>query len=299
MDTSQYTAGIADVDEARKDDVLAVSNYVTDIYQRLYSAETIGRPREYMDDQDEINEIMRAILVDWLVEVHMKFRLVPETLYLCVNIIDRYCATTNIERRKLQLVGVTALLVACKYEEIYPPEVRDCVYITDRAYCRQEVLDMEQDIVKKLEFRMTVPTGHNFLTRFLDITNATTLQRIAATYYMERTLQEYVFLKYRPSLVAAAAVCLALTNEELIEIGVIDGELDSGATNPGVPRVLLEYTGFETSAIKECATIICEKLDEEVMTASRRELVAVKRKYDSTKYQSISTEVVNPDVSDL
>jgi len=71
---------------------------------------------------------MRAILVDWLVEVHMKFNLVPETLFLCINVIDRYCEIVNVPRAKLQLVGVTALLIACKYEEIYPPEVRkNCV----------------------------------------------------------------------------------------------------------------------------------------------------------------------------
>ena len=76
---------------------------------------------------------MRSILVDWLVEVHMKFRLVPETLYLCVNIIDRYLERAFCERTKLQLAGITALLIACKYEEIYPPEVRDCCYICDHA----------------------------------------------------------------------------------------------------------------------------------------------------------------------
>lgn len=163
----------------------------------------------YMADQDEINAMMRAILVDWLVEVHMKFKLVPETLYLSISIIDRYCSHVEVERRKLQLVGVTALLLACKYEEIYPPEVRDCVYITDRAYTRQDVLDMEQTIVKTLEFKLTVPTGYPFLVRYLRITKASELAVAAANYYMESTLQVYEFVQYRASLVASAAVCLA------------------------------------------------------------------------------------------
>lgn len=182
----------------------------------------------YMDEQAEITPAMRAILIDWLVEVHMKFRLVPPTLHLCVNIIDRFCSKTSVERRKLQLVGVTALLVACKYEEIYPPEVRDCVYITDRTYTRQEVLDMEQDIVRNLEFKMTVPTAHPFLVRFLLITKASELSGVAASYYLERSLQEYQFLKYRPSLVAASAVCLALNNPDI--------RTDDGATGryPGI-----------------------------------------------------------------
>lgn len=168
-----------------------------------------------MARQSQINAMMRSILVDWLVEVHMKFRLVPETLYLSVNILDRYCTIVQVDRRRLQLVGVTALLIACKYEEIYPPEVRDCVYITDRAYSRQDVIDMEQDIVGRLKFELTVPTAYPFLTRFLLITKAKRMVKVAAHYYVERTLQEYIFVRYRPSLVATAAVCLALNNPEI------------------------------------------------------------------------------------
>lgn len=172
-----------------------------------------------MDKQRQINEAMRSILVDWLVEVHMKFRLAPETLYLCVNIIDRYLGVVQVERKNLQLVGVTALLVACKYEEIYPPEVRDCVYITDRAYTRQEVLDMEQNIVSKLEFKLTVPTGYPFVNRFLKILGANQPVKFAANYYMERTLQEYKFISMRQSLVAAAAVCLAWNHAHIRQKG--------------------------------------------------------------------------------
>lgn len=84
---------------------------------------------------------MRAILVDWLLEVHLKFKLLPETLYLAVNLIDRYLSVSkNIKRAKLQLVGVTALLISTKYEEIYPPTVKDLVYITDNAYQKDELI---------------------------------------------------------------------------------------------------------------------------------------------------------------
>lgn len=88
-----------------------------------------------------MNESMRAILVDWLVEVHAKFKLLPETLFLTVNIIDRFLTIVKpIKRAKLQLVGVTALLIATKYEEIYPPTIKDLVYITDNAYSKEEIL---------------------------------------------------------------------------------------------------------------------------------------------------------------
>jgi len=177
------------------------------------------------DEQFEINSTMRAILVDWLVGVQVKFRLHQETLYLCVNIIDRYLSRATIRRRRLQLLGITALFVACKYEEIYPLEVKDCVYVTDRSFNRQDVLDMEVEIVMTLGFKMTVPTAYPFLQRFLNITNAPKIIRDLASFYVERMLQEYCVLNFRASLVAATAVCLAWNNptvrDEFEEAGIV------------------------------------------------------------------------------
>jgi cyclin B len=76
-----------------------------------------------MEAQPDVNEKMRDILIDWLVEVHLKYKLVPETLYLTVSLIDKYLEKVVVNREKLQLVGVTAMLIASKYEEIYAPEV--------------------------------------------------------------------------------------------------------------------------------------------------------------------------------
>ena len=173
---------------------------------------------------------MRSILVDWIVDVHLKFRCVPETLHLAVNIIDRYLSTVEITRDVLQLVGITALLLASKYEEIYPPEVKNCVMICQRAYTVQQVLDMEADMLGELSFNLTVPTGHPFLQRFLFITHATETMSIAANYYTERMLQEHESLKYRPSIIAAAAVCLAINHLELREFDEIE------TAKPGVVR---------------------------------------------------------------
>ena len=187
-----------------------------------------------MQDQPELNGMMRSILIDWIVEVRLKFRLVPETLYLAINIIDRYLELEQVQRKRLQLVGVTALLIACKYEEIYPPEVKDCVYITDRAYDRDDVLEMESHIVKVLKFRMTVPTGYPFLRRFLHVCNATRSAKCLANFYMERMLQEYSSLKYPPSLVAATAVALAMNNPDALEC--------EGYSLDDAPGVVSEYT---------------------------------------------------------
>ena len=136
----QVTGNIDDIDGRDSDDPLCATAYVGDMYDHFREKELVTSVRSgFMSRQSHINERMRAILVDWLVEVHLKFKLVPETLYLTINLIDRYLDFAEVSRPKLQLVGVTCLLIASKYEEIYPPELRDLVYICDRAYTKNDV----------------------------------------------------------------------------------------------------------------------------------------------------------------
>lgn len=126
-----------------------------------------SRPHNYIESQPELNEKMRAILIDWLVDVHQKFELSPEAFYLTINIIDRFLSVKTVPRRELQLVGISATLIASKYEEIWPPEVNDLVCISDRAYTHEQVLIMEKTILAKLEWTLTVPTHYVFLARFI------------------------------------------------------------------------------------------------------------------------------------
>lgn len=99
-----------------------------------------SRPNSaYMGKQDDINSSMRAILVDWLVEVGEEYKLLPQTLYLTVSYIDRFLSSMRVVRGKLQLVGTACMLLASKFEEIYPPEVSEFVYITDDTYTAKQV----------------------------------------------------------------------------------------------------------------------------------------------------------------
>jgi hypothetical protein len=163
-----------------------------------------------MAHQSDINEKMRAILLDWLEEVHVKFKLMPETLFLTQNLLDRFLEKKLVARSKLQLVGVTAMLVASKYEEIYAPEVRDFVYITDKAYTREQILAMEATMLNTLDFRVSAPTVFVFLNRYLKVASPDPRLTLLATYIAERQLQEYRMLKHAPSRVAASAVNMAL-----------------------------------------------------------------------------------------
>jgi cyclin B len=164
----------------------------------------------YMAHQTDVNSKMRAILIDWLLEVHFKFKLLPETLYLTINIIDRYLERKPVVRTKLQLVGVTAMLVASKFEEIYPPEVKDFVFITSNAYSHDDILDMEARMLNTLRFEVTVPTAWVFLGRYCKVAMLDSRTKQLAQYYIERCMQEYDMLRFLPSLQSSAAIYAAM-----------------------------------------------------------------------------------------
>jgi cyclin B len=119
-----------------------------------------------MTEQADINEKMRAILIDWLIDVHLKYKMVAETLFLTVYLIDKYLECNQVSRQRLQLVGIAALFLASKYEEIYPPQLRDFIEVTDRSYSKYELLEMESKIVGALNFSLTVPSTLRFLERY-------------------------------------------------------------------------------------------------------------------------------------
>jgi len=172
--------------------------------------EYIAQPG-YMKNQPDINEKMRAILIDWLVEVHLKFKLYPETLYLTINLIDRYLEKEQVLRQHLQLVGVTSMLIASKYEEIYAPEVRDFVYITDKAYTKEEILSMEYKMLTKMEFNITTPSSYRFLERIFKLCPEADEKIFnLSRYLIELSLVEYRMLKHPPSMLASAALFLSM-----------------------------------------------------------------------------------------
>ncbi|GAX11089.1 cyclin A [Fistulifera solaris] len=297
FDCSKYTLGFSRHDKSTRGDVLQAPEYVCDIFQRLFKIEskvleTASRLHPSMENQAELNPTMRMIVIDWLVEVHAKFRLDPATLHLCVHIFDRFLSVQQVSRGRVQLVAVTSLLLASKYEDIYPPQIKDCVYVTDRAYSRDDILEMESEILAKLDFKISEPTGYPFLRRFLFISKATPLMETAAHYYMDRMLQEPDYLKHRPSLFAASAVCLAINNEDI-------RSSDGVESKPGIPVILLEYTGFTAEEILDVSSLIVNKLSKSVVLASKRQLYAVKEKYSHPDYMSIAVDIDPPEIASL
>ncbi|XP_031107809.1 G2/mitotic-specific cyclin-2-like [Ipomoea triloba] len=198
---------IVDIDSGDEKNPLAVVDYVGDIYAYYKKVEHCSCVSpDYMAQQFDINERMRAILIDWLIEVHHKFELREETLFLTVNLIDRFLEKQSVVRKKLQLVGLVAMLLACKYEEVSVPVVDDLVFISDKAYTRKEVLEMESLMLNTLQFNMSIPTPYVFMKRFLKAAQSDKKLELMSFFLIELCLVEYEMLKFPPSFLAAAAI---------------------------------------------------------------------------------------------
>merc|ERR1719418_178065 len=192
-------------------DICSFPEYAQDIFQYLLdSEEKHSAKSNYMSKQSDITHGMRSILVDWLVEVGEEYKLQTETLYLAVSYIDRFLSYMSVQRSKLQLVGTAAMFIASKYEEIYPPDVGEFVYITDDTYNKRQVLRMEHLVLKVLGFDLSGPTANVFLSQMCQMSNSAEKVQHLAMYLCELSLLHGdTFLSFPPSEVAAASLVLA------------------------------------------------------------------------------------------
>jgi len=152
---------------------------------------------------------MRSVLMDWLVQVHHRFGLLPETLFLTVNYIDRFLSLKIVSIGKLQLVGATAILIASKYEEINCPSLQEIVYMVDSGYTMEEILKAERFMLSMLQFELGWPGPMSFLRRVSKADDYDLETRTLAKYFLEVTIMDERFVGSPPSFLAAGAHCLA------------------------------------------------------------------------------------------
>ena len=243
-----------------------VQEYFSDIFTYFFEIESTYLPvPNYMDTQNDINEKMRGILNDWLIEVHLKYKLVPDTMYLTINLIDRYLSKKKVLRTKLQLVGVTAMFIASKYEEIFPPEAKDFVYITDNACNKKELLNMEIDMLTTLNFDITFPSQYRFLELYKQALNLSDIMFYYSYYLLDLCLINYKMIKYKFSELAATAV--------LISIKIFKGVLDN-----------FEKTGYKENQLTNCCKDMCNILQN----SEKNNLPAVRKKFSLGKFMEVA-----------
>lgn len=262
--------------EERENLLINCLEYKDDILAYMRQEEKVNRPKaNYMKKQQDITTSMRAILVDWLVEVSEEYRLDTETLYLAANYTDRFLSHMSVLRGKLQLVGTASMYIAAKYEEISPPDVTEFVYITDDTYTKKQVLRMEHLLLKVLDFRMNTPTTNNFLKhylRFLKINNLVTSAKVdhLAHYLAELTLIDSdTFLHFLPSQIAASAIYLSLLTFGQKWTKQIADEL---------------AYDFDVSELKECIAA----LHKAMVNAPGLPQQAIQEKYKSDRFSGVS-----------
>ncbi|KAK2390372.1 mitotic cyclin a2-type [Trifolium repens] len=277
---------IVDIDCNIKDPQFCAS-IAHEIYENLRASEKSKMPsKNFMEKiQKDINAGMRAMLIDWLVEVAEEYRLLPDTIFLAVNYLDRYLSGKAMNRQRLQLLGVSCMMIAAKYEEICAPKAEEFCYITDNTYSKEQVLDMESSVLNFLKFEMTAPTTRCFLRRFIIVAQKTCevpLMQLEylADYLAELSLLEYDMLKYTPSLIAASAAFLA---KYIL-----------------LPRkkpwnsMLRHYTGYQASELRECVKglhlLYCNGYQ------NSPSITAIKEKYSQHKFKFVAKKYCSPSI---
>ncbi|XP_072228352.1 G2/mitotic-specific cyclin-B1 [Leuresthes tenuis] len=265
------SVAVRDVDADDYDNPMLCSEYVKDIYKYLRQLEVEQDVKPNYLESREVTGNMRAILIDWLVQVNLKFRLLQETMYMTVGIIDRFLQDHPVPKKQLQLVGVTAMFLASKYEEMYPPEISDFAYVTDRAYTTAQIRDMEMTILRVLKFQLGRPLPLQFLRRASKIYEVTAEQHTLAKYLLELTMVDYEMVHFPPSMVASASLALAL---KILDAGEWDVTLQ-------------HYMDYTAESLIPVMAHIAKNVVK--VTDGLTKHTAIKGKYSTSKQMRIAT----------
>jgi cyclin B len=268
------------------DDDLHVTPYVDSIIASLRANEcderlecVLQNNEDYMLNQTDITPRMRTVLVDWLLEVHRKFHLLPRTFYLAVNILDRYLAHESVHRSQLQLTGCCCLWIASKYHELYSPEMEDFVYIADNAFTHQELISAEVSILKSVRFTLTVPTVIAFAERYATISafylKKEHEKKIIADLIMcccEHAIANYELCRLYPSKLAAAAFMYASLTTKVFSLERMREDR------------LEQVVGYTVEQLLPTL----QSLHNILKNAKKSKQKAVYKKYCASKYSNVS-----------
>jgi len=265
--------GVPDFDGETLGDPMQHSDYVMETFQYYKDREAVFKVGDYIRAQNEITEAMRAILVDWLVEVQESFELNHETLYTAVKITDIYLSKKQVKKEDLQLVGATACLIACKIDERIPPLVDDFLYVCDDAYTRDELMKMERKMLKIVGFDLGYSLSYRFLRRYGRVCRVSMPDLTLARYILEFSLMEYSLnVETSESMLAAACLVLAFKMKNVTGY-----------------KVTLEYfSGYQLSELNE----IVQKLLTMLQRPAKDNLKTVRSKYSHRVFHEVATTPV-------
>lgn len=267
----KYSRSTLDENDEDTFDVTMVAEYAPEIFNYMRELENKLVPDpNYMDNQDELKWEMRSVLIDWVVQVHSRFNLLPETLYLTVNYIDRFLSKRKVSLSRFQLVGAVALFIAAKYEEINCPTVQEVAYMADNAYSIDDFLKAERFMIDVLEFDMGWPGPMSFLRRTSKADDYDYETRTLAKYFLEITIMDSKFVASLPSWLAAGAHYLS---RKLLNRG-------------GWTELHVFYSGYTESQLRPLAEVLLQNC-RDAETNHR----AIFEKYQERRYRRSSSFV--------
>ena len=224
--------------------------------------------RSYMSSQRSITAEMRAILVDWMVDVSQKFKLLPQTLFMAVGLLDRFMSLRQVEQSKLQLAGITCVMIIGKYEEIFPPTVKDYIEVCDGIYTPRELLEAEGEVLLTLNFDLNLAVPFVMLEFFRHFICLDEREFALCHFFLESSLLDLEHLDFSAAELAGGAILLAKASFQKEVWGKKEESI----------------TKISLSAAKEAAKFLFavgKKLEA-------LDLNAVKDKFSSPKYFGIS-----------
>ena len=257
-----------------QENISYAGEYLEEIYMNLLLEEresTIKPKFGYMANQPEINEIMRAILIDWIIDVHLRFNLRQDTLFMTIWLIDTYLSFALVQRDKLQLLGITCLLISGKAHEIYYPQHNKLLEMTDNAYIKEEMLTMENEILKKLNFFIVCPNPIDFYNILSKMFNFEKKQYYLGNYFIEAALINYPILKYSSSVIASSCAYLVM---KYYKINGYQKLYNNFIVNEKCPEDVIK------DAAKEIYFL--------VGNLSKSKFKSVKKKFSLTQFENVS-----------
>ncbi|TYZ57058.1 hypothetical protein PybrP1_010710 [[Pythium] brassicae (nom. inval.)] len=279
FDEPTYCALIRDIDALVTPNATAPCAKLArelDTYYRKHEEKYLPESTYIGSYQTDINEKMRTILVDWLVEVGEEYDLDSQTFHKAVNLVDRCLTKFKINRKQFQLLGCACMMIAAKFEEVYGPNVEEFVYISDQTYTAEEMLEMESKVLQALEYRIASTTCYGFIRRYTAAGCLNEKQSALVMYLSDFALLHYRLLKYRPSQIAASAVYLA--------------RVMTGEKEPWTPT-LHHYSKYNPWDLQSCVLELCRlhKVENAVVGTQREKAKAVSEKYLAEKFHSASS----------
>eukprot|EP01067_Filipodium_phascolosomae_P002080 Filipodium_phascolosomae@DN2286_c1_g1_i10.p1 len=278
QNSSSNASTLSRIDAENVYEATSCSVYADNIMDHLKAQEIhFQLSPEFMENQSEVSCRMRAILIDWIVEVHQRFKLRPETLFLTVEYLDRFMAIKKIARTRLQLLGTCCLWIASKFEEIYQPELRDLEFITDKACSSAELRLMESEVLAELDFELCIPTSWRFHQRFVQVAGFknNSLAMNLSKFFLELSLVDAAFCSKKRSEVAAAAVYLAAKACKIAPHWTKELEAESGLSQGCVQ-------------LRTAAKLLCASVNRLADSPYQ----AVRIKFSASEFGAVAKEVV-------